>query len=673
MAGVENTTYLNGLNALNPEAQDFISQGDDHIRLLKGVLLATFPGFNRPIDGALFKWANDPLAVSVYQKFIETDGRVGALEAFTSPAHPDGAILRANNNLSDVADPAAARANLGVPELTDTLLSAKNLSDLTNVALARANLNVPSTSEALLVSNNLSDLSNVLAARTALGVSPTTDVVLKANNLSDVDAPTARANLAVPAAADVLVKANNLSDLTNVIAARSALQVLSESEVTSLIASAISGVSGISDVPLDDVYYVRRNQGWVDGATAFQALLVSGTNIKTVNGASLLGSGNLTAGLNNFTEARDTVFPNNTVPLHSVAATGAEANIGVGVFPKGTGAFQLRVGGSKRGDYAVDLQISAAGGGMAATGPYSAIGGGSSNQAQNNYSAVFAGLSNNVSTTYGTIVGGQSNTVSGSYGFVGGGYNNQAQTFNYITIGGGASNAASNGYSTIGGGNTNTASGTTSTIAGGQSNTASGQDSFIGGGFTNAASGLRSVVAGGSNNTASGNRAAVLAGQQNTCSGESSSVIAGNWAVSRSNTGTAIVGMYSGQAAIKTMSKQTTDATPARMDDDWASNAVYFMADSSNVSASIQVVGRDGTDDYAAWIEVLLRRASGAGTVAIVGAQVRREIKSGGAAAWAADVVADTTNGGLGLQVTGAAAKTIKWFATLVVNERRNA
>lgn len=404
-----------------------------------------------------------------------------------------------------------------------------------------------------------------------------------------------------------------------------------------------------------------------------QDTLVSGTNIKTINGSSLLGTGDLTAGLNNFTEARDTAFPNNTIPLHSLAATGAEANIGVGVFPKGTGAFQLRVGGSKRGDYAVDLQISAAGGGLAATGPYSAIGGGSSNQAQNNYSAVFAGLNNNVSATYGAIVGGRNNTVSGSYGFVGGGYNNQAQTFTYNTVCGGSGNAASGGYATIGGGNTNTASGTTATIAGGQSNTASGQDSFIGGGFTNTASGLRSVVAGGSNNTASGNRAAVLAGQYNTCSGESSSVIAGNRAVSRSNTGTAIIGMYSGQAAIKTMSKQTTDATPIRMDDDWMSSALYYMADNSNVSASIQIVGRDGTDDYAAWIEVFIRRGSGVGTTAIVGAQVRREIKSAGATSWAADAVADTANGGLGIQVTGEAAKTVKWFATLIINERRNA
>lgn len=48
--GLETATYISGLNASNPvHATDQVSQGDDHIRLVKSTLLATFPN----ITGAM--------------------------------------------------------------------------------------------------------------------------------------------------------------------------------------------------------------------------------------------------------------------------------------------------------------------------------------------------------------------------------------------------------------------------------------------------------------------------------------------------------------------------------------------------------------------------------------------------------------------------------------------
>ena len=41
--GLETATYISGLNSSNPAGGDGKSQGDDHIRLIKAVLLATFP------------------------------------------------------------------------------------------------------------------------------------------------------------------------------------------------------------------------------------------------------------------------------------------------------------------------------------------------------------------------------------------------------------------------------------------------------------------------------------------------------------------------------------------------------------------------------------------------------------------------------------------------------
>ena len=117
-----------------------------------------------------------------------------------------------------------------------------------------------------------------------------------------------------------------------------------------------------------------------------QVTLVSGTNIKTVNSTSLLGSGDIAVGLSGtgsvdnaalradgtggttlqtsaFVIADNaTASPNNTVNHASISATGGTTNVSVSIVPKGTGAFSLAVpdgtttGGNARGANAVDLQ-----------------------------------------------------------------------------------------------------------------------------------------------------------------------------------------------------------------------------------------------------------------------------------------------------------------------------
>lgn len=46
---LESTSYISGLNSANPAATDLLSQGDDHIRLIKAVLKATFPNLTGPV------------------------------------------------------------------------------------------------------------------------------------------------------------------------------------------------------------------------------------------------------------------------------------------------------------------------------------------------------------------------------------------------------------------------------------------------------------------------------------------------------------------------------------------------------------------------------------------------------------------------------------------------
>lgn len=49
---LESAGYVSGLVATNPTGGDDIDAGDDHIRLIKAVLLATFPGLNSALTNA---------------------------------------------------------------------------------------------------------------------------------------------------------------------------------------------------------------------------------------------------------------------------------------------------------------------------------------------------------------------------------------------------------------------------------------------------------------------------------------------------------------------------------------------------------------------------------------------------------------------------------------------
>lgn len=188
------------------------------------------------------------------------------------------------------------------------------------------------------------------------------------------------------------------------------------------------------------------NLTWTLAEIGAQAPLVSGTSIKTINGQSVLGAGNLVAGLSNFTESVSTLGENSTTKAAvGLTANGSAVNIDFCIVPKGAGAVLAQVpngntvGGKKRGEYAVDFQMLRNSSSQVAKGDNSFIGGGKSNTAEGTSSAV---------------VGGHGNTVmdTGYTTFIGGGLNNTALGSETV-IGGGTYNVASGNSSTIPGGN----------------------------------------------------------------------------------------------------------------------------------------------------------------------------------------------------------------------------
>ena len=131
----------------------------------------------------------------------------------------------------------------------------------------------------------------------------------------------------------------------------------------------------------------------------------------------------------------------------------------------------------------------------------------------------------------------------------------------------------------------------------------------------------------------------------------------------------------SAQSGQYTLGCQTSDATATTMTSDNSATANSLnqvkLHDHEAVAFEILLVGRqDGTDgsDCAAWkIMGLIKRASGAANTTLVNSSttVIDNTPSWGTPA----LSADTTNGCLKVQVTGAASTDIAWVATVTTSE----
>jgi hypothetical protein len=128
-----------------------------------------------------------------------------------------------------------------------------------------------------------------------------------------------------------------------------------------------------------------------------------------------------------FTPAESTAAPNSTVPVESLTATNAAADVDAAFVAKGQGATLAQVsdngtgGGNKRGIFATDWQKRRTAATMVASGSDSTIAGGRSNTASAQDSTVCGGNGNTASSGYATVVGGDLNTANGFLSIVVGG------------------------------------------------------------------------------------------------------------------------------------------------------------------------------------------------------------------------------------------------------------
>lgn len=340
-------------------------------------------------------------------------------------------------------------------------------------------------------------------------------------------------------------------------------------------------------------------------------------------------------GLTKFTEAENTSAPNGTVYVDSLTAAASSTNADFAIVPKGTGALLADIpdntstGGNKRGQYAVDLQLARTAATQVASGNYS-------------FNVGYACTS---SAQASVAIG----TVSNATG------NNSTAL---------ATGSAS-GTGAIAIGNRCNASGTESIALGGYTyvdTIASAQSSFAAQcgtasasfataiGYTTVASGQSSIALGQNSNTFS------IYGRQSFSSGQ-----------------VAVSGDC--QRSIFTLGQRTTGNT--------ATTLVIFYAAGTTPTTSNQVVlsnnssyrfkgtiigKQSGSTNVAAWdIDGIIVRGANAAatTLAISNVTLVQNTPAWGTPTLAAD----TTNGCLRVQVTGAATTNIQWTATIETTE----
>ena len=301
----------------------------------------------------------------------------------------------------------------------------------------------------------------------------------------------------------------------------------------------------------------------------------------------------------------------------------------------------------------------------------------------NNYSGAIGGSSNIVTSTFSFAGGGASNTLSGGYNAIVGGQSNIANQ-NYAAVVGGQSNTASGINSSVVGGTSNTASNTSAAVVGGQGNTASNSSSVVTGGDNNIASGTNSFVAGGINNSATGSYSTSVGGVNNSVFGDSTIVLGGRYGSTRSISGNFIasasvnpVASASGvqQTGLLIIGRQTTDATATRLTSNTGAasttNQVILPNNSAYTFQGTCVASVTGGGTTSGWkFEGVIKRGANAASTVLVAAVTPTVIaQDAGAAAWVLAITADTTNGGIAVTVTGAAATTIRWVCKIETTE----
>jgi len=195
-------------------------------------------------------------------------------------------------------------------------------------------------------------------------------------------------------------------------------------------------------------------------------------------------------------------------------------------------------------------------------------------------------------------------------------------------------------------------------VAIGQQNKATATDSLAIGGQNNQSTSFYSMCLGANGGQATANYSAVVGGYKPIAS-KSGQIAFG--------TGYSAGWTTAPQTSLMTLSAETADATPAELG---VQSQRLTLPNNSAYAFHGTIVARQqasqGTASAAWKIEGLIRREGSAGTTVLVNSATTVLDNT---PAWGMALSADTTNGGLKIEVTGAAATNIRFVATINTSE----
>lgn len=258
-----------------------------------------------------------------------------------------------------------------------------------------------------------------------------------------------------------------------------------------------------------------------------------------------------------------------------------------------------------------------------------------------------------------------------------------AANYHSLVIGGNENSASSN-YSTVVGGFSNSATSSYCGVFGAQSSNATQSYAQVLGGFQCNSSGSNSVVLNGTSNTSSGSASTVINGNNNLANSTNGIVISGSYGTTRSIAGNTVtpasespIASTAGvtQSALLVLGVETTNstATVLRSNTSAASttNQVILPNNSAYVFQGTCIANVTGGSTTSGWkFEGVIKRGANAASTALVAAVTPTVIAQDVAAAtWVLAITANTTNGGIKVEVTGAAATTIRWVSRIETTE----
>lgn len=291
------------------------------------------------------------------------------------------------------------------------------------------------------------------------------------------------------------------------------------------------------------------------------------------------------------------------------------------------------------------------------------------------------GNSPTASSNYATAIGSNaagspSQAVTGSGAMaLNGSYASGSDSF-AAAVANNTSTYGARGANSIVLGQTATATGSNS-VAIGISSSATAGNAVCVAGNAGTASGSFATVIGGNNNTANSLYSAVLGGADNSALQESayafgryaSSSIYGKIAYA-SGRFAAAGDAQTGELVLRVLTTGNTPTVLTSAGGAAPSITQIILPNNSAYAFTGIVVARQqaaGGTASAAWkIEGLIRREGSAGTTTLVASTVTAIDNTPG---WTLALSADTTNGGLAITATGAAATNIRWVATVQTSE----